>query len=168
MKFEFRNKDSLFATPLQRLGAYLVDGLIITIMFFSIGSFVPIEYLDLNIYNEEAVIKEGITSYEKKLNMEKLSKVQNYYLILEVLYFMLLLTMKKQASFGNQIFKIMVVQNQKVKLNILDVFIRCISVLINTQLFFLGSVTYFFRKDGALLQDILSKTSVIKLKKNVD
>ena len=163
------SNSSIYASPLKRIGSGCVDLLIILILFnisiFIIGS---LGY-NVNPYKEEAVLVNKGTDDEKleyssTIDMQVFSKMRNLVLLISAVYYTYFLSSKKQATIGNQVFKIMVVDTKKGKISILSAFIRYIAFLLSNNLFFLGYLTYFFTKDHCFLQDLLSDTRVINVK----
>ena len=157
-----------YASPLKRLGSFIRDTIsIITISNLFFGTMKYFGY-DFNIYKEEAVIENQGTEQEhttikKVVDKEKFKKMYIIEFCISSLYFVLFLSSKKQATIGNQIFKIMVVHTKKGRLNPLNALIRYILVVLNNTIYGIGYLTYFVRKDRAFMQDILSDTAVINL-----
>lgn len=167
---ETKEVEKIYASPIKRLLSFIVDGLIIIILcniFLGIAKYYG---MDTNVYKNEVVVENQETEDEKMvvnkvLDKKVFSKV--YFIILGTssLYFMIFLSSKKQATIGNQIFKIMVVHTRKARVNPLNAFIRYILTILNNTIYGIGYLLYFFRKDRAFLQDVLSETRIINLKK---
>lgn len=160
----------IYASPLKRLGSFIVD--IIIIMIITNTFFGAMKYFgyDTNIYKEEAIIEnqgteQEQTTIQRVLDKEKFKKMYLMEFCMSSLYFVLFLSSKKQATIGNQIFKIMVVHTKKGRLNPLNAFVRYVLVVLNNTIYGIGYLTYFVRKDRAFTQDILSDTAVINLVK---
>ncbi|MDD2839659.1 MAG: RDD family protein [Rickettsiales bacterium] len=167
---ETKEIEKIYASPLKRLLSFLIDTLIIIILSNTFLGIIKYYGVDTNIYKKEAIIENQGKENEKTVMNEVLDKnvfSKVYLLILTTssLYFMIFLSSKKQATIGNQILKIMVVHTRKAKLNPLNAFIRYIATLLNNTAYGIGYLFYFIRKDRAFLQDVLSETRVINLKK---
>lgn len=167
---ETKEVEKTYASPLKRLLSFIIDAVIIFVFcntFFGVAKYYGI---NTDFYKEEAVI-ENKGAEDEKIVMKNttdnkmLFKIYLFSSAVSALYFMIFLSSKKQATIGNQIFKIMVVHTKKVRLNPLNAFIRYIATILNNSIYGVGYLLYFFRKDRAFLQDILSETRVINLKK---
>ncbi len=167
---ETKEVEKTYASPIKRLLSFVVDGLIIIIvcnLFLGIAKYYG---MDTDIYKNEAAVENQGTE-DEKMTVEKIldkkvfSRVYLIILTTSSLYFMIFLSSKKQATIGNQVFKIMVVHTRKARINPLNAFIRYIATILNNTIYGVGYLLYFFRKDRAFLQDVLSETRIINLKK---
>lgn len=169
-KITEKRNDKIYASPLKRFGSFVIDSIIILIIFN--GSVKILEHynFDSKVYKEE-IVTENFGTENEHINMQetldKKAFARVYYIMLTIstLYFVGFLSSKKQATIGNQIFKIMVIHTKKVKVGPLTAFIRYISLLLNNSLYGVGYLFYFFTKDRAIFQDIASDTRVINLEK---
>jgi len=167
----FKNSNNkIYASPLKRLGSFIIDTLIILVLFNV--SIKVLEYFntDFTIDKIEIITKDDGTENErldikKMINQKNFSKL--YYLMMGIsaLYFTILLSSKKQATIGNQIFKIAVVNIKRARVSPLDAFLRYISLILNNTVYGFGYLTYFFTEDRSFFQDIVSNTRVINLTK---
>lgn len=167
---ETKEVEKIYASPMKRLLSFFIDALIIIVFCNLFLGIVKYYGVDTDVYKKEAIIENKDTDNEKivmkdTLNKQEFSRVYLLILTTSSLYFMVFLSSKKQATIGNQIFKIMVVHTKKAKLNPLNAFVRYIATILNNTIYGVGYLLYFFRKDRAFLQDILSETRVINLKK---
>lgn len=166
---ETKEIEKVYASPLKRLGSFIIDSVIIIILCNVFLGIAKYNGMNTNIYKQEAVLENQGTENEKTvmnqvIDKQVFSRVYIFILTTSSLYFMIFLSSKKQATVGNQIFKIMVVHTKKARLNPLNAFVRYIATVLNNTIYGLGYLTYFFKKDRAFLQDILSDTRVINLK----
>lgn len=173
IKFYFskigETKNPLYASPLKRLASFAVDTIIIVLMFNGVNLVLSRFGIDTEFRKEEIIIENKGSEDENVSMKETIDKkifTRSFYIFgtIASLYFSLFLASKKQATIGNQIFRIMVVHTKRTRLNILDGFIRFLLLLINNKLFGAGYLTYFFNQDKAFLQDLLSDTRVINIK----
>lgn len=162
------NKNTIYASPLKRIASFAVD-LIVIMVIFNLFLNIAVHYgFNGDMYKHEIVI-ENEGSDEERVSVEervdkKISMKINFMLLgISALYFTLFLSSKKQATIGNQLFKIMVVHTKNAKVGILTAFIRYVALLLNNTIYGLGYLLYFFRDDHAVLQDILSDTRVINV-----
>lgn len=169
-KKNFENNNEIYASPLKRLGSFFVDMIIIMVIFNAVVNIASHYGYDGKMYKEEVVVENKgtdneIVSFKEILDLKVFR--QTYFILFAIssLYFVLFLSSKKQATLGNQMFKIMVVHTKKAKINPLIAFIRHIALLLNNYLYGVGYLLYFFRADHAFLQDVLSDTRVINIKK---
>ena len=168
---ETKEVEKTYASPLKRLLSFIIDAVIIFVFCNTVLGVAKYYGVNTEAYKQEAVIENKGTDTEKvvmqdTLNKEIFLKIYFFNFAVSALYFVAFLSSKKQATIGNQIFKIMVVHTKKVKLNPLNAFVRYIATVLNNTIYFIGYLFYFFRKDRAFLQDILSDTRVINLKKD--
>ncbi len=84
-------------------------------------------------------------------------------LIVSALYNVICISSKKQATIGNIVLGIMVIDIRNGKINPLTALSRYVSLMINNSIYFLGYLFYFYREDRAFLQDLLSGTRVINI-----
>lgn len=162
------DKNSIYASPLKRIASFAVDLVIIMVIFNLILNVAARYGFDGNIYKQEIVVEnkgsdEEKVSVEEKIDRKTSMKVNLILLGISTLYFTLFLSSKKQATIGNQIFKIMVVHTKNAKVGILSAFIRYVALLLNNTIYGVGYLLYFFRDDHAVLQDVLSDTRVINV-----
>ncbi|MDR2526720.1 MAG: RDD family protein [Rickettsiales bacterium] len=158
-----RDRDPMYAKPIRRFCAYLVDCVFVALLFISLIYILKFCGINVGFLNEELSLEGGVMKYGS--TEDNYRNYFTYLLGVDFLYFIVFLSSKKQATLGNQIFKMMVVHKKNIRLNPINSFIRCLGLLLNSQIYYLGFLTYFFRKDGALLQDIISDTNVINLVK---
>lgn len=167
------SKDNMYATPIRRIGSGLIDLFIVFVIFTLIASVANYYGFDMEIYKQEVkVIENKDEANEKNLEYvdvidpKILYRSQIISFIISSVYFTYFLSSKKQATIGNQIFKIMVVdiKNQNGKVSPLTAFIRYLLFLLNNNAFGAGYILYFFTKDHCFLQDYLSNTRVIVIK----
>jgi len=162
-------KNCIYASPLKRFASFAID-LVIIMVIFNLILYVANYYgLELNIYKQEIVVENKGTADEKvsvvdRIDKKILKKVNFILLTVSATYFTFFLASKKQATIGHQIFKVMVVDVEKGRVSILSAFIRYVAFLLNNTLYGIGYLTYFFRDDHAVMQDILSNTAVINVK----
>ena len=179
---ETKEVEKIYATPFKRVMSFLVDLVIISIILSLFASISNKMGFNLEFYKEEVIIqnqeiennseldKNKTTLYNQEsepMAIRRILTKDGYwsFFIISSLYFMIFLSSKKQATIGNQIFKIMVVHIKDGRLNPLHAFLRWVATIINNQILFLGYLLYFFNKDRAFLQDLLTETRVINLKK---
>ncbi|HSQ97322.1 MAG TPA: RDD family protein [Rickettsiales bacterium] len=166
---ETKQIEKIYASPLKRLGSFIIDSIIIIVLcnvFLGIAKYYG---MNTNIYKQEAIVENQDTENEQittkqVIDKDNFSRVYIIILSISSLYFMIFLSSKKQATVGNQVFKIMVIHTKKAKLNPLNAFVRYIATVLNNTIYGIGYLTYFFKKDRAFLQDMLSDTRVINLK----
>jgi uncharacterized RDD family membrane protein YckC len=155
--------DPIYAAPFKRLGSYLVDCLMVSLFFLALMGVMRRYGFKVSLYEEKIVLKDNVSTLEKTVDSTSMTKMYYIFLTIDFMYFIVFLCSKKQATIGNQLFKIMVVNKKTIRINPLVAFIRCVAVLLNAQIYYTGLLTYFFRQDRAFLQDILSETTVINL-----
>lgn len=162
--------NSMYASPLKRMASFLVDVIIIATIFSATIKVANYFGFNTAIYKENIVVENQGTE-DESLNVEETVDVKAYrntyymLLLLSTAYFVSFLSSKKQATLGNQMFKIMVVHTKNARVSPLSAFMRYIATILNNMLYGVGYLLYFFRGDHAVLQDILSDTRVINLKK---
>ena len=165
----FLNNNPIYANPLKRLASFIIDMVIIMVIFNAILGVAGYFGFDSTVYREEIVVENKGTEDEtldvqETFDAKTFRKIYFGLLAVSSTYFVLFLSSKKQATIGNQIFKIMVVHTKEAKISVLSAFIRYIAMLLNNTIYGVGYLLYFFREDHAILQDILSDTRVINLK----
>ncbi len=159
------DKNSIYASPLKRFFAGCIDAFIILIVFNIIINVASYYGFDIQMYTNEVVTVNKGTGDEKLEYIEKVNMESIYISLgISVVYYTYFLSSKKQATIGNQIFKIMVIDTKKAKVSPLTAFIRYVAFLLNNNLMGLGYLLYFFTKDHCFLQDLLSDTRVINVK----
>ncbi len=165
------DKNSIYASPIRRIGSGAIDMFIILIIFNIFVNIAGHYGFDSEIYKQEIITNnEGTQNeeleYVEKLDPEAFSRTRIAALVISAAYFTIFLSSKKQATIGNQIFKIMVVniKNPTGRISPLVAFIRYILFLLNNNIFGLGYLLYFFTKDHCFLQDYLSDTRIINIK----
>jgi uncharacterized RDD family membrane protein YckC len=159
------SKDPMYATPIKRLGAYMIDVFIIACFSFVIQRVLVNYGIEFSIYKTKAVLENGLSVLKQEVNLNGYKNLFYLFNFVNYTYFVLFLCSKKQASIGNQFLKIMVVDINVIRIRPLTAIIRCISTTINSQIYYIGLLTYYFRNDGAFLNDIMSNTNVINLSK---
>lgn len=164
----FSNKNNNYASFSKRFASFIVDTIIILIIFnLSIYSLSYFGY-DFNINKQKAITENIGTEKEKvvlinTIDEESFRKSYKLAIFISALYYTILISSKKQATIGNIIFKIMVIDIKHGRVSILTSLLRYISLIINNTLYGFGYIIYFYRKDRAFLQDLLSNTRVINL-----
>lgn len=167
----FNNKNEIYASLSKRFASFIVDSIIILIIFNITIAVLQYSGYDLTLTTQEATIENNnsnqeIIILEEVQNHKNLKKVYTIAIIISALYYTLTISSKKQGTIGNIVFKIMVVDVKNGKVGILDAFIRFVAVIINNTLYGLGYLLYFYRTDRIFLQDLLSGTRVINLIEN--
>lgn len=170
-KHIYLKNDTVYASPFKRFASFVVD-LLIIVVFFNVVIGIANHYgFDSKIYKEEIVVENKGTDNEiinVKENIDTKVFSRIYFIVfgISAIYFTLFLSSKKQATIGNQLFKIMIVHTKKSKISPIAAFIRFIAMILNNYLYGVGYLLYFFRKDHAFLHDVLSDTRVVNLSKN--
>lgn len=167
----FNDKNETYASFFKRFASFVVDSLIILIIFNITLIVLQSFGYDIVIYQQEVVMQTDETVGEilalgetiKSIDFKKAYKIA---LLISVLYYTLTVSSKKQGTVGNIIFRIMVIDIKDGKVSMIDAFIRYIAVFLNNTLYCIGYLLYFFRQDRVFLQDLLSNTRVINLVNN--
>ena len=129
---------------------------------------------DINIIKQTAVVKNESKNdtqnkddtkifLEEDIDEESFVKMYRLAIAISALYYTITVSSKKQATIGNIIFKIMVIDIKDGKVGKINALLRYISTLINNTLYGFGYIFYFYRNDRAFLQDLLSNTRVVNL-----
>ena len=167
----FNDKNETYASLFKRFASFILDSLIILIIFNI--TLITLQYFgyDIIIYQQEAVMQTDETVGEilalgETVNSVNLKKGYQIAFLISTLYYTLTVSSKKQGTIGNIVFKIMVIDIKDGKVSMIDAFIRYIAVFLNNTLYCLGYLLYFYRKDRAFLRDLLSNTRVINLVNN--
>ena len=170
----FDNKNNTYASFSKRFGSFVIDSIIILIIFnLTIFSLKYFSY-DINIIKQTAVVKNESKNdtqnkddtkifLEEDIDKESFVKMYRLAIAISALYYTITVSSKKQATVGNIIFKIMVIDIKDGKVGKINALLRYISTLINNTLYGFGYIFYFYRNDRAFLQDLLSNTRVVNL-----
>lgn len=166
----YLKNNSTYASPLKRFASFVVDMLVIMVVFNIIVNIASHYGFDREIYKEEIIVENKGTSDEiinLKENFDAKVFSRIYFIVfgISAVYFVLFLSSKKQATLGNQLFRIMVVYTKKSRISPMAAFVRFISMVLNNYLYGIGYLLYFFREDHAFLHDVLSDTRVVNLVK---
>jgi uncharacterized RDD family membrane protein YckC len=166
---ETKEINKTYASPMKRLASFMIDEAIVIALFVVFIGIARYFGMNAQVYKKEAIIEnQNIKSEQVVLNdvLDKKVFLKLYLIMFGIssIYFVVFLSSKKQATIGNQIFKIMIIHTKKARLNPLNAFIRYIATVLNNTVYGIGYLLYFFRKDRAFLQDVLSDTRVINLK----
>lgn len=166
-----KSKNDIYASPLKRLGGFAIDLLIIMIIFNATIAIANHFGFDSQFNKEQVVLKnqgtpDEMTTVEEVFDAKTFNRVYTIRLIISALYFVLFLSSKKQATIGNMVFNTMVVSTKMKKVTPIIALLRFIALLLNNTIFGLGYFTYFFTKDRSFLQDVLSDSRIVNLKKD--
>ena len=164
------SKNDMYASPFKRLGGFIIDLAIITVLFNATVKVIDFFGFDSQFSKEKiVVVNEGTddeaVSVEQEFNVKTFNTLYFIRLFISSMYFVLFLSSKKQATIGNMVFNTMVVSTKRPRITPIVAFLRFVGLLLNNTIFGLGYLTYFFTKDRSFLQDILSESNVINLKK---
>jgi uncharacterized RDD family membrane protein YckC len=173
-----------FVSFWKRLSALLIDYFIIFIAIAILGNIM--HFSGYSMLDKETLIST-LEQYAEK-NPEKSTEIQEKIeevkasetfaedasknkksfaitiLILEMCYFTLLFSSKKQATIGQRIFKIMVVSKKYGNMKIWTSLLRyiCMKITILTPPFYgVGFISIPFSKEKAALYDIISDTRLV-------
>lgn len=166
-----KTQNNIYASPLRRLGGFIIDLLIIMIIFNATITIANHFGFDSQFNKEQVVVKnqgtaDEVATVEQIFDAKIFNKVYSIRLVISALYFVLFLSSKKQATIGNMVFNTMVVSTKIKRVTPIIALLRFIALLLNNTIFGLGYLTYFFTKDRSFLQDILSESRIINLKKD--
>mgnify|MGYP003607705536 CR=1 FL=1 len=166
-----KTQNNMYASPLKRLSGFIIDLLIIMIIFNATMVIANHFGFDSQFNKEQVVIKnqgtpDEVATVEEVFDPKTFNKVYTVRLIISAVYFVLFLSSKKQATIGNMVFNTMVVSTKMKKVTPIIALLRFIALLLNNTIFGLGYFTYFFTKDRSFLQDILSDSRIVNLKKD--
>lgn len=144
-------EDVKYAGFWVRLVAYLLDGIIITLITMVPGVTIYILLL-LGI-----VAESSFTLYILDLFPSHLLNC-----IIALLYTILLTASDKKSTFAMRLFNIIIVDEEMQAMSFFHAFGRCLAIIFVTIFTLcLGFITIIFRKDKRGLHDIMAKTYVI-------
>lgn len=170
----FDNKKNNYASFSKRFGSFIIDSIVILIIFnLTIFSLKYFGY-DININKQTAIAEnESKNDTQNKddtkiflkddIDEESFVKMYRLAIAISALYYTITVSSKKQATIGNIIFKIMVIDIKDGKVGKITALLRYVSTIINNTLYGFGYIFYFYRNDRAFLQDLLSNTRVVNL-----
>lgn len=180
------NTNIEFSSFWKRFGALAIDYVIIFIAIAILGNIM--HFSGYTMLDKETLIstmekyaeKNIEESDEIKVKIEEVKTSDSFsedasanrktfaiiILILEMLYFTLLISSKKQATIGQQILKVMVVSKKHGEMKIWLSLLRyaCMKITILTPpIYGIGFITVPFSKEKATLYDILCDTRLVNL-----
>ena len=110
----FNDKNETYASLFKRFASFVLDSLIILIIFNI--TLITLQYFgyDIIIYQQEAVMQTDETVGEilalgETVNSVNLKKAYQIAFLISTLYYTLTVSSKKQGTIGNMVFKIMVI-----------------------------------------------------------
>lgn len=170
----FDNKKNNYASFSKRFGSFVIDSIVILIIFnLTIFSLRYFGY-DINISKQTVIVEneskddtqnndDTKISLKEDIDEESFIKMYRLAIAISALYYTITVSSKKQATIGNMIFKIMVIDIKDGKVGKITALLRYVSTIINNTLYGFGYILYFYRNDRVFLQDLLSNTRVVNL-----
>lgn len=152
------NNVQAYSSPWKRLGAYLIDTIILNIVFgivFSLSSLPSLMRL------AETMGQDGID--QEALASEYLSNLVgtiSIFILVMFIYFTLMHSSSRQATIGKIALKIKVVNQHGEGLSFVQAAIRFLLKMLNGFTFGIGYLIIFFTQGNRCLHDILGRTYV--------
>ena len=147
-------EDKNYASFIARLGAYVIDGLIISAIITLVDKLGILAALGVSFDSSQLLDP----SYSLSNNTGYLIAT----FIISILYYTILQATKWQATVGKKILGIEVTTLDGNRISILTSFLRAVIMTFISSIFYIGFLMFFFTKKKQTLHDLLPATIVVK------